>query len=109
MVEVGAGVGDGEAAEAVVAAELDDDEVGMEGEDVGEALDAVFGGVAADAEVDDAVFVALLVEIGLEVVGVALAGVGAEAGGEGVAEADDEGTVVVGVGGCGGRRRGVSG
>jgi len=35
-----------------------------------------------------------VVKIGLEVVGVALAGAGAEAGGEGVAEADEEGAWV---------------
>ncbi len=58
MVEVGAGVCDGEAAEAVVAAELDDDDGGVEGEDGVEALDAVLGGVAADALVDDAVVIA---------------------------------------------------
>ena len=53
----------------------------MEGEDGVEALDSVLGGVAADALVDYAVVIAGGVEIGLEVVGIALAGVGAEAGG----------------------------
>ena len=69
----------------------------MKGEDVGKARDTVFGGVAGDAEVDDAVGEAALVEVGLEEVGVGLTGVGAEAGGEGVAEADNDGAVVVGV------------
>ncbi len=94
-----------EAAEAVVAAELDDGDGGVQGEDVGEAGDAVFGGVAGDAEVDDAVAEAEAVEVCLEEVGVGLAGVGAEAGGEGVAEADDDGAVVRradGIGGGGG-------
>jgi hypothetical protein len=81
VVEVGAGVGDGEAAEAVVAAELDYDDGRVEGEDGAEALDSVLGGVAADAFVDDAVMIARGVEVGLEIVGIALAGVGAEAGG----------------------------
>ena len=94
LVEVGAGVGDGKAAEAVVATELDDDDGGMEGEDVVEAVDAVFGGVSADALVDDAVVVAEGVEVGLEVVGIALAGLGSVAGGETVAEADDEGAMI---------------
>ena len=94
LVEVGAGGGDGQAAEAVVATELDDDDGGMEGEDVVETIDAVFGGVAADALVDDAVVVAEGVEVGLEIVGVALTGVGSVAGGEAVAEADDEGAVI---------------
>ena len=105
VVEVGAGVFDAETAEAVVAAELNDCNGGVEGEDGGEALNAVLGGGAADAEVDDAVFVALPVEIGLEVVGVALAGVGAIAGGEGVAEADEERAMVVRVDGRRVRRR----
>ena len=98
VIEVGAGVFDAKAAEAVVAAKFDDDEGGLEGEDGVEAFEAIFGGVAADAFVDDMVVVAEFVEVGLEVVGVALAGFGAEACGETVAEADDEGAVVVGVG-----------
>ncbi len=97
-VEVGAGVCDGQAAQAVVAAELDDDDGGMRGEDLGQALDAVLGGVAADALVVDAVVEVEVVEVGLEVVGVALAGADAAAGGEAIAEADEDGAVVVGLG-----------
>jgi hypothetical protein len=63
-------------------------------EDVGQALDAVFGGVAADAFVVHAVAVVEVVEVGLEVIGIALAGIGAEAGGERVAEADQQGAGV---------------
>jgi hypothetical protein len=88
--EVGLGLFEGEAAEAVVASELEDDELRMAGEDAGDAVEAVLGGVAADAGVDDVVVVAAGVEELLEDVGVGLAGVGAEAGGEGVSEADDE-------------------
>ena len=95
LVEIGAGVFDAEAAETVVAAELDDDDCRLHGDDAVEAFDAILGGVAADALVDDPVFVALCVEIGLEVVGVAFAGVGAVAGGEAVAEADDQRPLVV--------------
>ena len=58
LVEVGAGVFDAQAAETVVAAELDDDDGGLQGEDGVEAFDTVLGGVAADALVDDAVVVA---------------------------------------------------
>ncbi len=61
-VEVGAGVCDGQAAQAVVAAELDDDDGGVQGEKLGEALEAVLGGVAADALVVDAVADVALVE-----------------------------------------------
>lgn len=95
LVEVGAGIFDAQAAEAVVAAELNDDDGGVEGEDALDAVEAVLGGVAADALVDDAVFVTGGGQIFLEEVGVALAGVGAEAGGEGIAEADEEGAGVV--------------
>ena len=101
-VEVGARVVDAEAAKAVVAAELDDDESGVEGDDVVDAVEAVLGGVAADAFVDDAIVLALLVEVFLEEVGVALAGVSAVAGGEAVPEADEEGAVVGGGGSAGG-------
>ena len=110
VVEVGAGVGDGKATEAVVATEFDDDDGGMKGEDGVEALNSVLGGVAADALIDDAIVIVGGVEICLKVVRVALAGVGAKAGGEGVSEANDEGAVVVGGGrsdGCGGRWVGV--
>jgi len=100
-VEVAAGVFDAEAAEAVVAAELDDDDGGVEGEDAIDAVETVLGGVAADALIDDVVVEAEGVEVFLEEVGIAFAGVGAEAGGEGVAEADEDGAVVGG-GGCGG-------
>ncbi len=88
--EVGLGLLQGEAAEAVVASELEDDELGVAGDDALDAVEAVLGGVAADAGVDDVVVVAAGVEELLEDIGVGLAGVGAEAGGEGVAEADDE-------------------
>ena len=58
LVEIGAGVFDAEAAETVVAAELDDDDRGLQGDDAVEALDAILGGVAADALVDDAIVIA---------------------------------------------------
>ena len=96
--EVGLGLFDGQAAEAVVAAELYDNDLGMAGDDELDALEAIFGGVAADAGVDDVVVVAVGVEEALEVVGVGLAEIGAQAGGERVAEADDERTGVDGRG-----------
>ena len=101
LVEVGAGVFDAEAAKAIVAAELDDNDGGFLGEDGVEAFDAVLGCVAADALIDDAVVVTLCIEVGLEEVGVAFAEVGTVAGGEAVAETDDEGALVVD--GCGRR------
>ncbi len=95
--EVGLGLFDGQAAETIVAAELDDDDLRVAGDHAGDAVEAVLGGVAGDAVVDDVIAKALGVEVALKVVGVGLAVVGAVACGEGVAEADDEGT---GVGGC---------
>ena len=107
-VEVGAGVGDGQAAQSVVTSELDDGDGGMQGEDLGQARDAVLGGVAADALVVDAVADVALVEQGLEVVRVALAGIDAATGGQAIAEADQDGAMVCvrgwgldfGLGGC---------
>ena len=87
---------EGQAAEAVVAAELYDGDLGMAVEDMLDAVEAVLGGVAGDAVVEDVVVVAGGVEEMLEGVGVGLAGVGAEAGGEGVAEAEDPGSVLRG-------------
>ena len=130
-IEVGLGLFEGEAAEAVVAAEFNDNDAGMAGEDAGDAVEAVFGGVAGDAGVEDMVVEVAGVEEALEFVGIGLAGVGAEACGEGVAEADEERAVLHGRrrasrgclllrwrggSGCGGRccrdgglRRGVAG
>ena len=101
-IEIGSCVLDAQTAEAVVAAELDDDEGGVEGDDVVDAIEAVFRGVSADALVDDVVAKAASVEVFLEVVGVALAGIGSVAGGEAIAEADQEGATVSR---CGGRGR----
>lgn len=108
LVEAGAAVFDAKAAESVVTAEFDDDCGGMEGENAGKAGDAILGGVAGDAEVNDAVVQPAAVEIGLEEVRVGLAGIGAVAGGERVAEADENGAMVIRVGGFG-RRSGFGG
>src|SRR5467141_1890176 len=86
LVEICAGIFDSEAAEAVVAAELYDHYCGLHGDDGVDALDAVLRGVAADALVDDAVLIPFRVEISLEIVWVAFAGLGAVARGEAVAE-----------------------
>jgi len=66
------------------------------GEDASDAVEAVLGGVAADAGVDYAGVVAFGVEVALEVVGVGLAEVGAVARGERVAETEEDGA---GIGG----------
>ena len=96
--EVGLGLLEGQTAKAVIAAELDDDDLRMSGDHASDAIEAVLGGVAGDAGVDDVVTKSLGVEEALEVVGVGLAVVGAIAGGEGVAETEEEGARVGGGG-----------
>ena len=58
LVEVAAGLVEGQAAQAVVAAELDDDDGGMQAQDGVQAGDGILGGGAAGALVDDLVVVA---------------------------------------------------
>ena len=109
--EIFLGAIDGQAAEAVVAAEFENDDLRSLGEDVGNALEAIFRGVAADACVDDAVAIAGGVEETLEIGGVAGGGFDAESGGEAVAEAGDDGAgvgdVERGLSACGRGSRGV--
>lgn len=85
-----------QAAEAVVAAEFDDDDGGVHGEDAGQAVDTVLAGVAADAGIDDAVMVAAGVEVVLERGGPGLAGFESVAGGDAVSVADDDGLFLFG-------------
>jgi len=86
-VEITPGIGDGEAAEAIVAAEFDDDNGGMKAENVFQAHNGVFAGIAADPGVDDLVVIAALVEGSLKVLGPGMAGGDAIAGSNAVAEA----------------------
>ena len=88
--EVAFGDAEGQAAQAVVAAEFDDDDGGVHGEDAGQAVDGIFGGVAADAGVDDAVMVAAGVEVVLERGGVSLVRQEAVASGNAVSEANEQ-------------------
>lgn len=92
--EVVAGTAQGNAAEAVVAAELEEDDFRRIAKGVVHAIDAALGGVAADACVDDAVAEAFFVEEFLEDVGIGLACFEAEAGGDAVAEAENDGAIV---------------
>ena len=57
LVEIGASRGDGKAAESVVASELDDGDRRVRSNDVVETVDAIFGGVSADAHVKDVIVV----------------------------------------------------
>ena len=97
-VEIAARVGNGDAAKAVVATEFDDHDGWVEVENVFEAVDAVFTGVAADSGVHNFVVVAAAIETGLEVVRVCEAGCDTIAGCDAVAEAVNHGNG----GDCGG-------
>lgn len=99
-IEVAAGEVEGQAAQSVVAAELDEDDVRMLGEDGLDAGYRVFAGGSAYAGVDDVVVVAMGVEQVLQCGWVGLGDVQAVAGGDAVAEADE------GFGGWGGECRG---
>lgn len=94
FVEIGARVLDRKTAKAVVASEFDDDDIGPESKNGVQSPNSILGGVAANALVDDAVMIAARVESGLEVVGIALAGIRSIAGGEAIAEAHQDGAVV---------------
>src|ERR1019366_3035094 len=103
--EVGLRDGEGDAAEAVVAAEFEHDDGRLFGQRHEDAGEAVLRGVAADAEIDDAIGESAAVQVLLEEVGETLPGVEAEAVGDAVAEADDGAPRV----GGGGRRSGRGG
>ncbi len=96
LVEVPARGIDRQPAQAVVSAEGDDDHFGIEGQNVFQAVHTVFSRIAADAEVHDFVVVAKLIEVLLQVVGIAFAAIGAVARGEAVSECDDHWPSVVG-------------
>lgn len=82
-----------EAAQAVVAAEFDDDDGGVGLDDRVDVRDSVLGGGAAGAAIFNLVFVAALVEVALEGVGPGLAGLESVACCDAVAIADDGGAV----------------
>ena len=82
---------DRQAAEAVIAAELEDDDLWFLSEDAMEALQAVLGSVSADAFVEHTVVIPAGIEETLEIGRVAGGGFKAVAGGEAVAEAGDDG------------------
>ena len=91
LVEIGAGVVDRDSAESIVAAKFDNDNRWLQSKNAVQALQTIFGCVAADALVDDAIMIAALIEVRLEIVRIALAGIGAGARGEAVAKADEKG------------------
>ena len=91
LVEVAAGLVGGQAAKAVVAAELDDDDFRVQEQNGTEIGDGVLGGGAARALVRDFVAVAAGVEFLFQEVGIGLAGLEAVTGGDAVAIADQDG------------------
>ncbi len=94
LIEIFPGVGDGQSAQSVVSAEGHDHQHRLEPQCVLQPIDPVFGGVSADALVDDLVVIALRVQILFQEVRIAVTRVGAEAGGETIAEGDDDRTAV---------------
>jgi len=87
--EIGGGAGDGNASEAVVGAELEDEDVCGGAQDPVDAAAAVGGGFAADAGVGDLPGEVEGVDAVLDDGGEGLAGGNAIAGGEAVAEEDE--------------------
>jgi len=90
LAQVAAGLIEGQAAEAVVAAELDDDDIGVQAQEGWQAGDSVFRGGSAGAAVDDFVVVTLGVELTLEGVREGLAIFETVTGGNAVAVTDQD-------------------
>ena len=88
-VKIVLGLREGQSAEAVVAAKLNNHNVGMEAKDGGQGGDGVLGGGAAGALVDDVGMVPLSVQLTLERIGERLARRESVAGRNAVAEADE--------------------
>src|SRR5271165_1065966 len=93
LVQVAAGLLGGQTAQAVIAAEFNDDNFGVHSNDGTEIGDSVLGGCAAGALVVDLVMVAERVEFLLQIIGIGLAGLEAVAGGDAVAEANQQGAI----------------
>jgi len=90
VVEIVARLADGKAAEAVVAAELDNDDRWMQSQQEGKTRGGILGCGPACALVDDFVGVAMRVEQLLQIGGIGVAGSKAQAGGDAVAIADEK-------------------
>jgi len=93
LIEIRAGLGDGQAAEAVVAAELDNHDGRVKPQDIGQSRKRILGGGTAGALVDNFVPIALGVEHFLEEVRVSLALLKTQTSGDAVAEADEDGAI----------------
>lgn len=93
LVEIVPGLVRGQSAETVVAAEFNDDDVGVHEHDGIHFGNSVFGGSAAGTLIVYLVVVIEIVEIALKHFGKGLSGVDAVAGGDAVSKADQEGPV----------------
>src|SRR5260370_29976142 len=82
-------------AQTVVAAKGDDDHRRVQRNHFIYAAEAVFGGVAADALVDDAIVISACIELFLEIIRVAPVRIGAVAGCQAVTKSDQNGSRVV--------------
>jgi len=94
LVEIGAAGGDGDSTKTVVAAEFEDHDTRLLGNDGGDTGQCVRSRFAADTEVEDVVRIAELVEIALKIVRITLARIGAIACGKTIAECGNDGSLV---------------
>ena len=97
LIEILACAVDGQAAKTIVASEGDDDEGRLQGEHVIQPFDAVLRRVAADAGIRHAIVKAFGVEILLKKIGITVAGIGAVARSQAVAEGNDDRAIVTGL------------
>lgn len=94
LIEIPSRTVDGKPAETIVAAEGYYDNRRLEGEHILQALNAVFGCIAANAGIHHVVMKAPVIEIAFEKIRIAVAGVGAVACGQTIAEGHDHRAVV---------------
>lgn len=89
-VEVALGHVEWKAAQPIVAAEFHNNDGRMQGEDPRQAVERVFGGVAAHPGIDDAVVISTRGQVMLKENRVRLARIESMAGGDAVSKADDQ-------------------
>src|ERR1700742_2978723 len=94
-VEVLSGAFDGKAAKAIIAAEGDNHDGWFQRQYIVKASHAIFCSVAANACIDYVIMEAFCVEILLQKIGIAVAGISSIAGGETVAKGNDRRAIVM--------------
>ncbi len=103
LIEIGARLGDRQAAQSIVATELDNYDGGVKAQYFGERCERILGGGTAGAPVNDVVSIATRVEQLLKEVRISLALLKTQTGGDAVAEADQNWPT--GIGWTGSRER----